>query len=914
MLSQLQKNPLLHSRLNNIINQCEVFKHSPIYPAVIQLLTTSHYAQRQLHHINQILQADNFLRTYHYAQELNGITLESFSLFANNLRNFRHYHFIRLLLKEHAGLASTEETLQEWSDCAEALILHALHYCQFSVSIQYGQPYDETGQKAQLYTIGMGKLGGRELNFSSDIDLIFAFSATGFTKGPTIISNQEYYIRVIQLFIKLMQSSTENGFIFRVDLRLRPNGQSGPLITSLTALEIYYQEQGRDWERYAMIKARVLGSPLDSTPPWFSRLINPFTYKRYIDFSVIESLRSMKLLIEQEVRLNPHQQNIKKGLGGIREIEFIIQNIQLIRGGRIIALRQQNTLTTLKVLKKEKLFPHTMILRKAYLFLRKLENYLQSLNDEQTHTLPDDPVKRAQIAAAMHFPDAAALSHKLQQYQHIVRTIFQSTLGKIDEENSQKLLTKQLNSVWQGNIEQSMAINLLANLGFRNANECYQMIDSFKNSPKCRHLSAGAKLRLDRFMGLFLTELLSLTAPELALLSGIKLVENIIGRTAYLALLTENPHVVKELIYWFTFCPFMTSLIVEHPFLLEFLLTEISWKPLSKGQLAQQLKIALNDIKEEEEQQYVLRQFKLTHWLLVARAEAQEKISVYKVGQFLADIAEVIIQFTIDAACEQLMIRYPKIVSLRKQFAVLIYGRVGSKEMNYNSDIDLVFIHDNACDDENLMLRLTQKIIHLLTMRLQTGVLYKVDMRLRPSGSAGLLLSTFTAFKTYQINMAWTWEHQALIRARMITPSSSLKKKFHALKQSIFNLPRNPQILIKDFIQMQEKIVKYLGNDDIKYIPGGLVDLDFLIQFLILSNPLPDYYLYTHTLQMIRYLQKNKIITILQAKEFSQIFYAYQKILHNNVLFPDKKIKIDKKYQQYVLKWKKYYLGIDDKK
>ena len=448
----------------------------PMRLSVQHLLYVSDYAGRHISQLQRLLQEDDCqssLFRHDYFQYVKHLSLDAPSpLFAQTLRHFRHRHFLRLILRELAHLADTQETMTAWSHCADALVLHTIRYCEQQVMLRHGKPYSDSGEPVELYTIAMGKLGGLELNFSSDIDLIFAFSSSGYTDGEMPISNEQYFSKVVQQMVQLLQQMTADGFVFRVDLRLRPNGDSGPLVSTLAALETYYQEQGRDWERYAMVKARPMTFGAEQNA-WFSQLITPFVYRRYVDFSALESLRSMKMMIEREVQLNPMLDDIKRGKGGIREVEFIIQSFQLIRGGRLRQLQQQNAMLALQALKKEGLLAHTVALQQAYLFLRKFENALQMQNDQQTHSLPLDPVKQAQLVVAMEQLCWEDMLAKLHQYQRIISHAFHAVLSKANVyQDEKRLLANQLLSLWQGHIEQTMAINLLASLHFRHADRC----------------------------------------------------------------------------------------------------------------------------------------------------------------------------------------------------------------------------------------------------------------------------------------------------------------------------------------------------------------------------------------------------------------------------------------------------------
>lgn len=860
-----------------------------LFSVLERLLQVSDYANRHRPIIQTLMIEDDCqhqLNKQDYQRLVAAIPLDTpLRAFSSALRQFRHRHLIRLLLRELANLADTRASMAAWSDCADVLITHALAYCEQQLLTRYGKPCDESGEPAQLYVLAMGKLGGQELNYSSDIDLIFAFSAAGHTNGAESIGNQEYYSKVVQAFMQLLQNMTAEGFVFRVDLRLRPNGESGPLVCTLLAMEAYYQEQGRDWERYAMVKARLIDADANGQQ-WFNQLIKPFVYRRYVDFSVIESLRSMKSMIEREIQLNPMLDDIKRGKGGIREVEFVVQCFQLIRGGRLPSLQCQNTLQALLALKEEGLLAHTTALREAYLFLRKLENALQTLSDQQTHSLPMDAAKRAQITLAMGFKTWDALQAKLHQYQRIVSHAFHAVLSKSEtDENEERLLTHQLSSLWQGHVESTMATHLLASIGFHEAERCYQMIHAFRHAPRCRHLTQAARMRLDRFMVLLLVELMAVKSTDVVLLNVLHLLENIVGRSAYLALLTENPHALQALLHWFSQSPFITKLLVAQPFLLEVLLDQNeSWQPPSRSGLAKILQDRLAHCEDIELQDEVLRQFKLTCWMQVARAELSGQCDTVRASRFLSDVAEVIITKILDAACVQLSSRYPDIMRIKPYFAIIAYGKLGSREMNYDSDIDLVFLHRAKHLDEHLITRLTQKILHMLTTRTQAGVLYAVDTRLRPSGSAGLLVSHIDAFVDYQQQHAWTWEHQAILRARVIFANAAIKLKFNQLIHDVLFKHRDIDALRLDVQGMREKIAKHTDSDSIKYIAGGLLDLEFMVQFLVLAYPQLGWVRATHTQMLLQHLYANHILSKAQFTVLKGAYRHYHRVLHFQIL------------------------------
>lgn len=886
-------NPTLKARASFYIKDLIILNPNLIKGIEI-LLAFSDFALRQREILKKLLREDDCLQNYNlgdYLRLVDEIQVEDLSLFQQAIRHFRHYHLLRLLVRELSGLASTEDSLKAWSYCAEALILKTLNFSLNHFSKIHGLALSKDQNKTELYAIAMGKLGGEELNYSSDIDLIFAFSESGSTAGPEVISNQEYYTKVIQLFVKLMQEITVDGFVFRVDLRLRPNGDSGALVSSLFSLETYYQEQGRDWERYAMVKARLLGSAFLRDKNWIESLISPFVYRRYVDFSVIESLRSMKSMIEREVKLNPQLNDIKRGLGGIREIEFIVQSIQLIRGGRIKSLKETSTLKALSALSDTKLLNKVPTLEKAYLFLRKLENLLQSQNEEQTHSLPKDDFKKEQIAFAMGFKDKNNLEKRLQQYQRIIRFSFHSILYKSDfYEDNQRSMANQLLNLWQGHIEKGMAIHLLSSMNFKEPERCYNLLQAFRHGPRCRRLSQSARMRLDSFMVLLLNELQSIYEAHSVLLEVLRLLENIVGRSAYLALLTENPSVLKELIYWFQHNPYISSMIVNQPFLLENLLEEVHTHSLpSKKELTKILSDKLKDCQDKELEDEILRQFKLTYWLLAARTEMFGQYNALRIGRFLADVTDVIIREVLNLSCRELEKKHSIVEQIKKDLAVIAYGKLGSREMNYDSDLDLVFLHASILEDEMLITRLTQKILHRLNTRSQLGILYTVDTRLRPSGSSGLLITNIDAFINYQQNNAWTWEHQALLRARPIVANKILKKRFSLLKEKILFLPRKIEVLKQDVISMRLKIGSYNDPNQIKYAEGGLLDLEFLTQYLILANPRNSFVSYTNTQSLLEHLAEEGVINKNELLKLKNAYRHYHQLLHLQLLKPGSK-------------------------
>lgn len=860
--------------------------------ALITLWSTSDFAKKHTRIITQILDSDALHQTWNHARyrkDLQQLSDDQTHLsFGKQLRYFRHFHILRLWLRELAGVASTQETMECWSRCAQEIIVCALHFCEMELSARYGYPKNSAGKPSKISVIAMGKLGGDELNFSSDIDLIFVYSEGGETTGPSRIDNQQYFAMLVKRFIQLLQENRAEGFVFRVDLRLRPFGESGPLAISKAALEAYYQEQGRDWERYAMVKAKVLGAQSS----WFAAFITPFVYRRYIDYSVIESLRSMKSMIERELQQNPRLNDIKRGKGGIREIEFIVQNVQLIRGGRIPHIQQRNAITAIRTLAKYDLLDRAKVLEQAYLFYRKLENALQIQNDEQRHHLSNDPTVLYKIGRVMGFDSIDTLQEKINQYQRIISQLFQSVLREAASfEDVNRVLIRQMSDVWLGHVEERMAINWLKTMGFQSTKRCYQLLQGFRHSARVRRLSQTARLRLDRFMVRLLIALSQKTSSDEILLRLIQLLEKIIGRSAYLALLAENPLVLEETIQWFSHSPYISKLLTQHPFLLEVLVdVNAQWLPWSRAQLNTQLEHALALCHDDEQAQERLGEFKLKAVLMVARSELTNTITSVRAGRFLSDLAQVIVENICRLVWRQLSEKYPELAHQSNKFSVVAYGKAGSREMNYNSDLDLVFLHQLPTSLESALNRVTQKIVHLLTVRRQSGTLYEVDTRLRPSGSSGLLVSPLDAFIYYQLHKAWTWEHQALLKARVFYGAASFKRKLAALKREVVCCHYPKEGLRETVLSMRKKMGYSSATPlDIKYMEGGLLDLEFLLQYIVLSEQAVSALQFSNGFSLLQHLHLKEKLNTTQFLCLKEAYQNYHQCLHQRLLQADAK-------------------------
>ncbi|TFT55003.1 bifunctional [glutamate--ammonia ligase]-adenylyl-L-tyrosine phosphorylase/[glutamate--ammonia-ligase] adenylyltransferase, partial [Proteus mirabilis] len=743
-------------------------------------------------------------------------------------------------------LCDTPCTLKQLSVLAETLISVAKDTLYQQCCQQWGTPCDSEGKPQPLLILGMGKLGGFELNFSSDIDLIFAYPENGVTQGGRReLDNAQFFTRLGQKLIKVLDQHTMDGFVYRVDMRLRPFGESGPLVMSFAALEDYYQEQGRDWERYAMVKARVLGAEKREYCQILRQMLRPFVYRRYIDFSVIQSLRNMKSMISREVRRRGMIDNIKLGAGGIREIEFITQVFQLIRGGREPELQSHSLLTVLNVIAKLELLSaqETSQLADSYLFLRRLENLLQSIADQQTQTLPDNLEDKARLAFAMGFDDWQMLYQQINQKMQAVSVIFTQLIGE-DDENEDEEDVSEFKRLWLlGRLPDSATL-FHQGLTAEDRQAICQTLQLFRQDISKRTIGPRGRDVLDALMPKLLAKV-CLQPQALVILQRITpLLLGIVSRTTYLELMQESDEVLTHVVRLCAASPMIAEQLTRHPLLLDELLDPHSlYQPLPLNAYQDELRQYLLRVPEEDEEQRLeaLRQFKQAQLLRIAAEDIAGVLPVMKVSDHLTYLAEAIIHAVVHQAWSYMVKRYGEPAHLAQRdglgFAVVGYGKLGGWELGYSSDLDLVFLLDcpmnilttgaKQIDARQFYLRLAQRIIHLFSTRTSSGVLYEVDARLRPSGESGMLVSTIQAFDEYQKNEAWTWEHQALIRARMIYGDDQLQQMFARTRHETLCLARNATVLQQEVREMRQKMVQHLAPTqsntfDLKASSGGI--------------------------------------------------------------------------------------------
>lgn len=796
------------------------------------------------------------------------------------LRRQRQRAMVRIIWRDLNRCATMSEVTAELSRFADIAIEQAARFHYTALSTLYGQPIGKYSHTAQPFVVlGMGKLGACELNISSDIDLIFTFPEAGETDHPQRpLSNQEFFVKLGQRLIKSLDVQTADGFVFRVDMRLRPHGQSGALALNFDALEEYYQTQGRDWERYAMVKARAVavagGVRGDIAVQELMSLLQPFTYRQYIDFSVIEALRDMKALINRQVRRKGMHLDVKLGEGGIREAEFVVQAFQLIRGGRDVHLREPQVCKMLPVLEREGYLPKGTgkALLDAYIFLRNTEHAVQAFQDRQTQALPVDPQGQTRLAWVMGFASWEEFTTELDRHRALVHAEFRAVIAPPEETPDMALAgLEPWIGLWEGSLFEEEARTFLAAEGCDDPERVLQLIRQSREGRAVLNMQASSRARLDAFMPRLLRMAgkqahsgEALTGMAETLNRIVPLVESIARRSAYLVLLLENPTALQQLVKLCSASPWIAEQLTFHPALLDELLTpESLYAPPDKGALRDDLRrevlrLAWDDLESHME---TLRYFRSAHALRVAASEVTGALPLMKVSDYLTFIAEVILEHVLQLAWEQLVARHGRPrredggVDEAPEFIVVGYGKLGGIELGHGSDLDLVFIHnastslstdgERSIDNLTFYTRLGQKIIHVLNTSTVTGKLYEVDMRLRPSGNSGLLVSSLTAFEKYQLNEAWTWEHQALVRARVVAGNVGLANAFEAVRQRVLCQQRNPEQLQTDVREMRQKMRDQLGSHkygveselvfNLKQDAGGIVDIEFMVQYAVLA-------------------------------------------------------------------------------
>ncbi|GHB55858.1 glutamate-ammonia-ligase adenylyltransferase [Psychrosphaera saromensis] len=832
--------------------------------------------------------------------------------FLQKLRSFRHFVMAVYAARDFLKLQTIESTMTNLSNLADQFYLLVREWVKLQMSARSGLALDPQGNEISLIALGMGKLGGGELNFSSDIDLIFGYAEKGETStGRRSEDFQIYFTKMAQKIIQLLDSVTADGRVFRVDMRLRPFGDSGPLVSSFDALEDYYQDQGREWERYALLKARPLGlsSAITETEQTQQQLLlqvlKPFVYRRYIDYSVIDALRKMKLQIQQEVKRRNLKLNIKLGEGGIREAEFIVQALQMLRGGKDAQLQKQSLLKTLPELVALSVFTveESEQLKTSYLWLRQCEQYLQAFADEQTQTLPQDELKQLTLITLFQLDSWSAFLDAFKLHSQKINHIFINVIGETPQDSDQQEdhLISKWRDIWLHSDEKSddePDILLVK-----------QLRKDLANSVS----GSRGQDKLDLLMPLLFAECESQNIELQQATAVFNLVKKIASRTTYLELLDENQGARTQLVKLVTSCHFIGTELTKFPLLLDLLIDpKLLYSPAELSSYYSDLRRNLLRVEPDdlELQMEVLRQFKLSTQLAIAACDVQGVMNLMQVSDHLTELASVCLHFSVEIAWGQMVAKYGYPVGStfeNKNFGVIGYGKLGGYELGYGSDLDIVFVHNcdssqptdgkKPIDSRQFYLKLSQRVMHIFTTRTLSGELYEIDTRLRPSGASGLLAINIETFAEYQQTEAWTWEHQALVRSRFILGDEHLGQRFNQIRHNILTKQRDADLLKQEIASMRIKMFDNLNKEkegffDLKQSRGGIADIEFISQLLVLSksNQYPELAELPDNIRILQQASKLNLISESDNKELVDAYILYRRLYHTASLNGDEKL------------------------
>ncbi|MEY4625791.1 MAG: hypothetical protein RL061_1316 [Pseudomonadota bacterium] len=795
------------------------------------------------------------------AQDLLSVSPLNLEALAAQLRLSRQQLMLLLAMRDLNEDADVVEVTQAMTLFAEKVVAMSIEALRSDMRDLVGEPLNADGQYQPMIVIGMGKLGGRELNVSSDIDLIFLYEDDGETQGGVkSISHQEWYTRLGKKLIALLSEVKPEGFVFRVDMRLRPNGDSGPLVCSLAMLEEYFSVQGREWERYAWIKGRMI-YPLEGdvgqarAQKGLQDLVRPFVYRRYLDFGVIAAIRELHAQIQQEAekRSLSHPEraaDIKLGRGGIREIEFMAQMFQLVRGGQDPGLRIRPTLQVLAAVHDRQLISLDDLekLTQAYLYLRKLEHRLQYWEDAQTHHLPIDDQAQARIAKAMGHADLNEFRATLGNHRTNVAALFANAFV-LKKHSAESDSVDDPGSAWTP------------------PNYCPQLLEMWNawcGSARQRSLTDTARRRFVQLMSssseYVQKQGWEIKKSDAVMVRMMNLLDSISRRASYLALLTEYPHILDHLIALISSSKWGSDYLIKHPHLLDDLLTgQGQYSPEDHPsvywtKLRSEVNVLLDDAAEQqgdpsEQSMDILRQVHHTETFLNLLAELgigrESPLPIEKVSDRLSALADLILALTLERVWPIIAKKYQLNSLVPPSFAVIAYGKLGGKELGYASDLDIVFLHDAPDSDQDATERyamFARRLIAWLTTATSAGVLFEIDTRLRPNGAAGLLVTSVDSFKRYQLrqgdNAAWLWEHQALTRARFCAGDNKIGQQFEEIRAEVLAQKRDETALKQEILSMRTKVSDGHPNDsgefDIKHDAGGMVDIEFIVQYIVL--------------------------------------------------------------------------------
>ena len=819
------------------------------------------------------------------------------------LRAHRRRVMLAIAWRDLADRAGLGETLEALSALADQCLEVALAAARRAMHRRHGELMDSDGAVIPLFVICMGKLGGRELNFSSDIDIIFAYPVEGESDGRRPLSASEYCLREARIVIDLIDTNSAAGRVFRVDTRLRPFGEAGPLAISFPALENYLQLHGRDWERYAFVKARFVageGTALDPALAFHEAVIRPFVYRRYLDFGVLASLRDMKAMIAREVQRRDLVDHLKLGPGGIREVEFVAQSLQLIRGGQMSQLRTERIYAALDAIAAAGLLePETAAdLRRAYDALRVCENRLQALDDRQVHALPTDVAGQQLLTLAMGAADWDALRDDIDAHRRLVADAFEAMLfqAEVGDDEGARWLDESAEVIEAA----------VAECGIADPEGVSAALTRFRKQISRTPIDTVSRERLERFISGVIETLAAHPKPAVALKRVLGVANAVLRRSAYLALLNEQPAALERLVSLAGMSAFLADQLAAHPPLLDALL-DARWSlaALDRVALAEDLAAVEADLgpADSEARVQALARFARAAWFRIAVADVSETLPLMKVSDRLTDVAEIVLERVLDIAWADLVARHgrpPGCSDDQMRFAIVAYGKLGGWELGYGSDLDIVFLHDVGAGDTDgaqpidatmFVMRLARRIVHLLSVQTGDGQLYEVDTRLRPSGRSGLLVSSLSAFRRYQAEDAWTWEHQALTRARAVAGDSDVCDRFEALRKDVLCGDVRRDTLAHDVVAMRKKMRDNLseakaGEFDIKQDRGGMGDLEFLVQYLVLRHAceVPAVTVWSDNIRQLDSLAEAGLLDGDTAAGLQQAYRSFRAVIHRRSL------------------------------
>ena len=836
------------------------------------------------------------------------------------LREFRRAALALIGIYDLLKRCETAAVLRCQSDVADVCIGAAVQWAEPQLQPRFGTPYDEHGNALELVVVGMGKLGGQELNFSSDVDLIFLFQSAGETRGGRRdYDNEEYFRRVGQLVIKLLDEVTADGFVYRVDMRLRPFGSSGPLAISYDALEHYLLTQGRDWERYAWVKSRVVCGAKESARE-IESLLRPFIYRRYLDYAVFDSLRDLKRQIGVKAKKNDKTDDVKLGHGGIREVEFIVQSFQLVRGGREPVLQSRNLTDTMHLLAGNR---HLSVadageLLDAYNFLRQVENRLQMVDDRQTHQLPSAAIDQQRLALSMGCANYDAFIAVLAEHNDRVHNHFSSVFS-LDETEPR---ADHIDDIWlsvKGVADDSEALTLaiIEKSGLQPADRVASILSEFSRSGRYLRYQNRAQDLIDKLVPQTLRYVVESSRSHTDTLQRVfSLYDAIAGRVGYLQLLCDSRETLENLVGLFAESPWLAEFVANHPMVLDELFdieTGAAVAGIDENIEALQLELGYHSDADLGELMDIVRHFQQSRMVRIAAADISGTLPLMKVSDGLSWLAEAVLSVATSIVQKDMQTRHGRPTCFvdgelqYPQFAIVAYGKLGGLELGYGSDLDIVFVHesrgeaqisdgDRPLENQVYFSRLAQKLVNFITTLTGAGVLYEIDTRLRPNGRSGVLVSAVEAFAGYQLNEAWTWEHQALVRARVVVGSERLRQQFDQIKSDTLGRRPDAGLLLREVVEMRERMRTELareseGSFDLKQGVGGIADIEFMVQYLVLLNACEDSGLleYSDNIRQLTCLQRLAFIDAADAEALMQAYLYFRGRLHRLALLDDSK-------------------------